>query len=145
MVARNVEHLKVVKVVFHLGPVHNLVAHAHKNLLDFVEHQVQGVLTPRLGRTARRRHVDALLAQTLLEHRRRHRLLLVLQQGLQLAAQLVCHRAQLPALLRVEPAHLLHHAGKLALLAQQVDARLLQRRKVARLLTDGQRALPELP
>ena len=49
MVARNVEHLKVVTVVFHLGPVHDLVAHAHKNLLDFVEHQVQGVLPPVSG------------------------------------------------------------------------------------------------
>ena len=144
VVARNVEHLKIVEVIFHLRAVDNLVAHADKDLFDLVEHQVQGVLVAHRQRHAGRRDVKALLLSPQLKGGCGNGVLFLLEQGFQFAAQLVCKLTEFAALLGFELAHLLHDGGELAFFAQKVDARLLKRREVDRLFNDPQRALFEL-
>ena len=50
----------------HLRAVHNFKAHAHKNVLDLVQHVVHGVLVAQVHRFPGQSHVQSLVFQLLL-------------------------------------------------------------------------------
>ncbi len=63
VVGRHVEGLEVVVVVLHLGPVVDLVAHRHEDVLELLADHGQRVAVPHVGVPARQGGVEAVLAQ----------------------------------------------------------------------------------
>ena len=127
---------EVILLPLHLRAVHDLKAHADEDVLDLIQDVVHGVLVPQLGLPAGQGHVDGLPLQLLLQHGLGHDLPPLLQQALDLAADLVGQLTHHRALLRGELAHLPQDRGHLALFAQVLDAQLLQLFHVVR-LEDG--------
>ena len=62
----DVQCLKVVVVVLHLRTLGNVKAHAHKDVLDFVQNDGQRVLVADLRQGAGHGHIQGFLSQPLL-------------------------------------------------------------------------------
>ena len=118
---------EVVGGVLDLGAVDNGVAHAHEDVLDFLQDHVHGMLVAQLHGVAGDGDVDGLSGQLGLQDLGADGSLALLQLGLDLSTDGVCHLAHDGALLGAQLAHHLQHGGQFALLAQQLDTQLLQR------------------
>ena len=144
MVLRDVQKLEVVVVVLHLGALHDLVAHAHEDVDHLIESNVHRVQGTGAARRSRQGHVHGLGLQAGL-------LLALLQLGaallqrvLQGLAHVVHQLAHLRALLGGQLAHAAQQSGQLALLAEDVDANLLQAAGRLRFAELVQHALTDL-
>ena len=144
MVLRDVQQLEVVVVVLHLGALHDLVAHAHEDvdhLLKGDVHRVQGACAARRSRQG---HVHSLGLQAGLLLAFLQLCAALLQRILQGLAHVVHQLAHLRALLGGELAHAAQQTGQLALLAEDVDANLLQATGRLRFAELVQHALTDL-
>ena len=139
--------IQLVKVVFgllHLGPVDDLKAHAHEDVLDLVENVVHRVLVSDAHILGGQGHVDGLQLQLLLHHRALQLTAARVDGAFNVGAQLVCKLPHGGALLGGELAHLAENAGELALLAEILDAQRLQALCVLTLQDGLDRGVPKL-
>ena len=126
MVLRHVQQLEIVMIIFHLGALDHLVAHAHKDVHHAIErdiHRVQRTGTPlRPGH----RHIHRLGSQPrfLLARLKLRRALV--QRFLKRLAHIVHQLTHLRPLLRRQLTHAAQQPRQLALLAQHAHANLLQ-------------------
>ena len=122
----DVQCLKVVVVVLHLRALGNVKAHAHKDVLDFVQNDGQRVLVADLGQGAGHGHIQGFLSQPLLLGCLFDLCGLVGDGVLNVLANFVCQLADHRALLSRQLAHLLQNSGQLALFAQVLNTGFFQ-------------------
>jgi len=126
VVGQVVERVEVVVVPFGLGPVLDVEADAHEEILDVaprLRQQVEGAA--RRGRVARQRHIDAVLRQTGRQLRPGQRARLRLEQRLDGLADLVGLLAHRPALIGRQLADRAQSLGQLRLAAEVAHAQVL--------------------
>ena len=131
---------EVVAGQLHLGAVHHLIAQAHEDLLDLLEHHVHGVLMAQLHGIAGDGDIDGLGGQFCLQNGGIDGGLALLELVFDLGTDGVGQLAHDGALLGAELAHHLQDGGQLALLAKPLDALLIQSRRSLGGLQSLQRA-----
>ena len=130
-----VQTVKIVVCQFHFRAIQNGKAHPYKNVLDFVQGNIHGVLMSQLGPLTRDGYIHRLCFQAGLQLN----FLNLFFLGVNLRGQSFPHFiGQLTndrALFRAELSHLLEHSGEFSLFAQVFDPKCLQ---IHRFLGDGQ-------
>ena len=145
MILRNVQRLKVVVVELDLRAFRDREAKTEENLLELVEDDVQRMLLADHDLVARQGNVDGLGRELLFERCLLEQLFLLVDDGLDLSANVVDELADDRALLRSNVLHTLEQSGQLALLAEELDTRFIEgaciRRRSKLLLRGLQNAL----
>ena len=145
MVLRDVQRLEVVVVELDLRALCDGEAKTEENLLELVEHDVQRMLFADHDLVARQGNVDGLGSELLFERCLLEQLFLLVDDGLDLSANVVDELADDRALLRSNVLHTLEQSGQLALLAEELDTRFIEgaciRRRSKLLLRGLQNAL----
>ena len=134
----NIQPGKVVVRQLHLGALYHLVAHAHKGILDLLEHLVHGVLMADVEFLPGNGHVNGLRGQLGLQCGGMDGGFPFLQLFLNGGTDRIGHLAHDRPLLSGELAHLFQNGGELALLAQQLYPQLFQSRRSRRILQGRQ-------
>ena len=126
MVLRNVQRLKVVVIQLNLRTLSDREAQTEENLLELVEHDVQRMLLADDNVLAGEGNVDGFGFELLLQRRLLDELLLLVDDGLDLRANVVNQLADNRALLCGDVLHALEQSGQLALLAEELDTRIVE-------------------
>ena len=138
MVLRNVQRLEVVVVVLDLGSLDDLKTETDENVLKLGLHQRERVPAADDRRLGGQGDIHRLCRELRLKRSLVRRRLLLLDQVLDIGANLVCHLPDFRSLLGGELPHAAQHARQLALLAEVLHA---QRFRVGILLTEPCRRL----
>ena len=120
---------EVVVCQLHLGAVHHLIAQTYKDVLDGLQHLIHGMLMADGHGLAGDGHVDGFGSQLGFQRGGVDVGLPLFQLLLDACPDGIRQLTHDGALLSGELAHLLQHSGQLALLAQQLDAKLFQSRR----------------
>ena len=139
--------VKLVEVVLgqlDLAVLHDLKAHADKDLLKAVQHLIHRMLHTDLLLLAGDRHIDGLGGQLQLKSLLAQTLFLLFQRLLHGGADLVGQLSHGGALLRAQLAHLLQHGGELALLSEILHPQGVQRLGGVRSGDGCEGSLPQL-
>ena len=126
MILRDVQRHEVVVVELDLRAFCDREAQTEENLLELVEDDVQRMLFADHDLVARKGNVNGLGFELLFERCLLEQLFLLVDDGLDLSANVVDELADDRALLRSNVLHTLEQSGQLALLAEELDTRFIE-------------------
>ena len=126
MILRDVQRLEVVVVELDLRAFRDREAKTEENLLELVEDDVQRMLLANHDLVARKGNVNGLSSELFFERRLLEQLFLLVDDGLDLSANVVDELADNRALLRSNVLHTLEQSGQLALLTEELDTRFIE-------------------
>ena len=127
VVFRNIERLKVVKIVFDFGAISNLETHADKQTLEPLECARDRMQSATCAATPWQGHINLLTRQRFCLRRRLQDFLALGNYGLQLLFGKIHFFAKSRSLLRRQATKPLQLLCQYALLAQIANAELFQR------------------
>ena len=123
----NIQAGEVVTCQLHLRAVHHGVAHAHKDVLDLLQHHIHGMLVPQRDGLTGNGHVHGFRLQLCFQYGGADGSFPDFQFLFDGCPDGIGKLPHDRALLGGQLTHLLQHGGQFALFAQQPDAQLFQR------------------
>ena len=126
MIRRNIQFFKIIQVVFHLRPFHNLISHSHEDPLHLFQGDGVGMPVADAVLLRRQRHVDDLGFELLLADHLLHFLLCLFHDRFDGGPRLVHKLAHLRAFLRRNILHPFEYGGQLPLLPKEPHAYVIE-------------------
>ena len=137
MVFRQIQRFKIEVIFLDFRAFLDGEAHAEEDVLDALERQRQRMQMAERLRAARQRDVDFLACELVRECARLELLVLLGNQRLDLRLRLVDDLADLRAILFREGAHAAQDGREFALLAEELDADVIELREIPGRMLDG--------